>query len=55
MQGDWYLKAQIDAFRKAWRGAQVDDVPGKQMRAALTGLDADQPLLDAIAYVQTLR
>jgi cytochrome c553 len=46
----WYLKSQFAAFKAGWRGANVDDAPGNEMRpvaAALSDADVDR----ALAYV----
>lgn len=51
---DWYLLAQLEKFKKGWRGADPQDVPGGTMRPNAMLLD-EQAMADVVAYIQTLR
>jgi cytochrome c553 len=52
---DWYLEAQILAFRSGERGAHPEDTTGKQMRAMAVILPDEQAVRDVVAYLQSLR
>lgn len=51
---DWYLLAQLKAFRSGERGAHPQDNTGKQMRAMAVILPNDQALKDVVAYLASL-
>jgi len=51
---DWYLLAQLLAFRSGERGAHPDDTTGRQMRAMAAILPGDQALKDVVAYLSGL-
>lgn len=51
---DWYLLAQLKAFRGGERGAHPQDTTGKQMRAMAVILPNDQALNDVVAYLASL-
>jgi cytochrome c553 len=51
---DWYLLAQLKAFRSGERGAHPQDNTGKQMRAMALILPNDQALNDVVAYLASL-
>jgi cytochrome c553 len=51
---DWYLEAQIMAFRNGERGAHPEDTTGKQMRAMAVILPDEQAVRDVVAYLQSL-
>lgn len=51
---DWYLEAQILAFRKGQRGAHPDDKTGRQMRAMAAVLPNEQAVKDVVAYLHSL-
>jgi cytochrome c553 len=52
---DWYLLAQLKAFRSGERGAHPDDKTGRQMRAMAAILPSDQALNDVVAYLSGLK
>lgn len=49
---DWYLLAQLQAFRSGARGAHPDDRTGRQMRAMATILPNEQALKDVVVYLR---
>lgn len=51
---DWYMLAQLQAFRNAERGAHPEDSTGKQMRAMAAILPNEQALKDVVAYLASL-
>lgn len=51
---DWYLLAQLKAFRSGERGSHPQDNTGKQMRAMAVVLPDDQALNDVVAYLASL-
>lgn len=51
---DWYLQAQLLAFRSGERGAHPDDKTGKQMRAMAMILPNEQAVRDVVAYLHSL-
>ncbi len=51
---DWYLEAQLLAFRSGERGAHPEDTTGKQMRAMAVVLPDEQAVRDVVAYLQSL-
>ncbi len=50
---DWYLLAQLDAFRAGQRGAHPQDRTGKQMRAMAGVLPDDQAVRDVVAFIRS--
>jgi cytochrome c oxidase subunit 2 len=52
---DWYLVAELAAFRAGTRGAHTEDLPGQTMRAAAGTLPGEQAVLDVAAYLAALR
>jgi cytochrome c oxidase subunit 2 len=51
---DWYVIAQLAAFRRGARGAHERDTFGGQMRAAAALLADAEQLADVAAYISTL-
>jgi len=51
---DWYLVAQLEAFRGGYRGAHADDRTGRQMRAMAGVLPDDQAVAAVVAYIRSL-
>ncbi len=51
---DWYLEAQVLAFRAGQRGAHPDDRTGRQMRAMAAILPNEQAIKDVVAYLHSL-
>ncbi len=51
---DWYLEAQIHAFRAGQRGAHADDRTGRQMRAMAAILPNEQAIRDVVAYLHSV-
>ena len=51
---DWYLEAQLLAFRSGERGSHPEDTTGKQMRAMAMVLPNDQAVKDVVAYLRSL-
>lgn len=51
---DWYLEAQLLAFRSGERGAHPEDSTGKQMRAMARILPDEQAVRDLVAYLAGL-
>jgi cytochrome c553 len=51
---DWYLLAQLQAFRSGARGAHPDDSGGMLMRGMAVVLPGEQALLDVVAYINGL-
>ncbi len=51
---DWYLLAQLQAFRSGQRGVHPDDKAGRQMRAMAAVLPTEQALKDVVAYIRSL-
>ncbi|TGD75801.1 c-type cytochrome [Mangrovimicrobium sediminis] len=51
---DWYLQAQLEAFRSGQRGAHPDDRTGRQMRAMAATLPDDQAVRNVVAYLREL-
>jgi len=48
---DWYLMAQLQAFREGTRGRHPDDRTGKQMRAMAGVLPNEQAMRDVVAFI----
>ena len=53
--GDWYLMAQLQAFREGTRGRHPDDRTGKQMRAMAGVLPNEQAMRDVVAFITSLQ
>ena len=51
---DWYLLAQLEAFRTGTRGSHPQDRTGKQMRAMAGVLPDEQAMRDVVAFIGTL-
>ena len=51
---DWYLLAQLEAFRAGQRGAHPDDRTGRQMRAMAMVLPNEQAMRDVVAFIRSL-
>ncbi|MEP4149024.1 MAG: c-type cytochrome [Halioglobus sp.] len=51
---DWYMQAQLLAFRSGQRGSHADDTTGKQMRAMAAILPDEQAVKDVVAYLHSL-
>lgn len=51
---DWYLEAQLLAFRSGERGSHPQDTTGKQMRAMAVILPDEQAVKDVVAYLHGL-
>ena len=51
---DWYLKRQIDNFKKGIRGTHKGDTYGALMRPMAMTLASDQAVDDVVAYILTL-
>lgn len=52
---DWYLRAQLEAFRLGWRGAEGSDAAALQMRAAAAALRRASDSTDLASYIVSLR
>lgn len=51
---DWYLLAQLEAFRTGARGSHAQDRTGKQMRAMAGVLPNDEAVVAVVAYIRSL-
>lgn len=51
---DWYMAAQLKAFRDGLRGSHPGDPYGKQMAQIAQLLNDDQEINDLVAYMNTL-
>ena len=51
---DWYLEAQLLAFRSGERGSHPEDTTGKQMRSMSMVLPNEQAVKDVVAYLRSL-
>lgn len=51
---DWYMQAQLLAFRAGQRGSHPEDTTGKQMRAMAAILPDEQGVRDVVAYLHGL-
>ncbi len=49
----WYVEEQIGKFRKGWRGAKPEDLPGLQMRAIAMSL-SDEQIIAASELVEKM-
>lgn len=54
-QEPWYLKRQLENFKKGIRGAHPDDLFGPQMASMSRMLRTEKDMDDVIAYISTLR
>lgn len=50
---DWYLLAQLHAFRDGRRGQHREDRTGRQMRSMAAVLPGEQAILDVIAFIRS--
>jgi cytochrome c oxidase subunit 2 len=50
---EWYVRAQMNAFRAGWRGAHPEDLTGMEMRPQATVLSEDE-VDQAAAFVASL-
>lgn len=50
---DWYLFAQLHAFRDGRRGQHREDRTGRQMRSMAAVLPDEQAMLDVIAFIRS--
>jgi len=50
---DWYLAAQLQAFRDGLRGQHREDRTGRQMRSMAAILPGEQAILDVIAFIRS--
>jgi len=50
---DWYLFAQLQAFRDGRRGQHREDRTGRQMRSMAAVLPSEQAILDVIAFIRS--
>ncbi len=51
---DWYLLAQLQAFRSGQRGSHPEDRTGRQMRAMAAVLPDEQAMRDVVAFIRGL-
>jgi cytochrome c553 len=51
---DWYLLAQLRAFREGSRGSHPEDRTGRQMRAMAGVLPGEQAARDVVAFIRSL-
>jgi cytochrome c553 len=51
---DWYLLAQLNAYRSGQRGHHKDDTQGAQMRSAALVLQSDEAVRDVVAYIASV-
>ncbi len=51
---DWYLLAQLEAFREGSRGSDQADMSGRQMRAMAATLPGAEALRDVVSYLRSL-
>ncbi len=52
---DWYVVAQLQAFKAGIRGTDPEDASGATMRPMALGLADEQAMADLAAYIRTLR
>ncbi len=50
---DWYIEAQLDAFKQGWRGSLAEDSFGQQMRSIAMLIEPEQSR-DVAAFIATL-
>ena len=53
-QNDWYVVAQLEKFKKGYRGSDPKDITGLQMKGMAGTLTTDQAVRDVAAYIATL-
>lgn len=53
-QSSWYLRRQIEAYQRGWRGTAPGDTYGMQMRPMAMSIGSAEALDNLIAYVGTL-
>jgi len=51
---DWYLEAQLQAFRSGARGTHTGDDSGRQMRSMAMALPDGDAVRDVVAYLRSL-
>jgi cytochrome c553 len=51
---DWYLLAQLQAFRAGTRGTHPEDRTGKQMRAMANLLADEKTMQDVVAFISSI-
>lgn len=51
---DWYMLRQLKLFKAGTRGGHPDDSLGAQMRAAVSGLNTEEDMIDVLAFIKTL-
>ena len=51
---DWYLMAQLEAFRSGQRGSHPDDRTGRQMKAMAALLPDEKSRADVVAFIRSL-
>ncbi len=51
---DWYLLAQLTAFKSGARGSHPADRTGKQMQAMARVLPDEQAMRNVVAFIGTL-
>lgn len=51
---DWYLVAQLQAFRAGIRGVHKDDIGGRQMRPMSMLLPTEQAIEDVVTFIYSL-
>ncbi len=54
-QDSWYLIKQLNNYRNNIRGTQDRDIPGRQMRSAVSGLESEQDLIDVVSFIQSMQ
>ncbi len=52
---DWYLAAQLRAFRDGARGADTADRTGRQMRAMALALPDDGAVIDVVTFIRSIQ
>jgi cytochrome c oxidase subunit 2 len=52
---DWYLKTQLNNFRRGIRGRHPQDMHGPQMALMAAMLSEDKQVDDLVAYINTLQ
>jgi cytochrome c oxidase subunit 2 len=53
-QGDWYLRRQITAYKRGYRGTHPEDTYGQQMAPMVATLFNEQAIDNVIAYITSL-
>jgi cytochrome c553 len=51
---DWYLLAQLQAFKAGTRGAHPEDKTGRQMRAMAALLADEKTMQDVVAFISSI-